>query len=195
MIRLNLKNKKFGKWTVLSYIGAKKKNTYWLCRCECGREREVCVAHLNSGMSLSCGCFTGVSKHPAYGIWRGIKTRCYNKSSPNFRNYGAKGIKMCSEWRYNSKSFIDWADRNGYRKGLSIERISSTDNYNPENCKWIPRAEQQWNKRDTKYVSWEGSKVRLAALAVRYGFQYQTVIKRIQSGWTLAESLLTARKR
>lgn len=54
--------KRFGKWTAIRYMrnatGAGK-CAIWLCRCECGTEREVRVTDLTSGASESCGCSFG----------------------------------------------------------------------------------------------------------------------------------------
>lgn len=48
---------RFGRWLIVSRIGYKKGATYWLCRCDCGVEREVAASSLKAGTSLSCGCY------------------------------------------------------------------------------------------------------------------------------------------
>lgn len=50
--RLDLTGQKFGRWTVLKYLG----DQYYLCRCECGTEREVYAGNLRDGKTKSCGC-------------------------------------------------------------------------------------------------------------------------------------------
>lgn len=52
---LNLIGQKFGKLTVISKGESKKGKTYWLCKCECGKEKEVQTSHLRSGAIQSCG--------------------------------------------------------------------------------------------------------------------------------------------
>lgn len=54
---LDLTGQKFGKLTVISKSENKKGKTYWLCRCECGKEKEVQTSHLRSGATKSCGSF------------------------------------------------------------------------------------------------------------------------------------------
>lgn len=46
----------FGNWTVLSYIGEKGsgRNSYWLCKCSCGNEKEVCGSLLRTNKSTKC---------------------------------------------------------------------------------------------------------------------------------------------
>lgn len=63
---------------------------------------------------------------------------------------------MCEEWLNDFKSFYDWALKNGYKKNLTIERIDVNGNYEPNNCKWIPKKQQDRNKRNNIIVAWNG---------------------------------------
>ena len=112
------------------------------CRCDCGNIVIVQNIHLRSGHTKSCGCYnreilrrpregTFDWKHPLYYKWQGMKYRCYNPRAIQFHNYGARGIRMCDEWRTSFASFKDWALKNGYRAGLSIDRIDVNGNYEP----------------------------------------------------------------
>lgn len=99
-----------------------------------------------------------------YTMWCNIKARCYRKTSPDYEIYGNRGIKMCDEWKNDSKKFIEWAYLNGYSDNLTIERIDSNKGYLPSNCKFITNEEQALNRRtrkDNKYgvrgVSWNNS--------------------------------------
>jgi len=48
---------------------------------------------------------------------------------------------MCDEWLNNFKNFYDWAISNGWQKGLTIDRLNSSGNYEPSNCEFVTRAE------------------------------------------------------
>ena len=76
--------------------------------------------------------------------------RCYRANSERYPRYGGRGIKVCDEW-HDVKTFIKWAEENGFSEELSIERIDLNGDYEPSNCKWIPLEEQRWN---TSYNVW-----------------------------------------
>lgn len=75
-----------------------------------------------------------------YHIYHGMKQRCYNENNPKYNLYGGKGIKVCDEWNSDYELFKEWAYKNGYLeelRGISIDRIDSSQDYCPENCQWI----------------------------------------------------------
>lgn len=68
-------------------------------------------------------------------VYWNMKTRCYNKSSNKYHAYGARGIKVCDEWKNSFKKFKEWALSNGYGDNLTIDRINNDGNYEPSNCR------------------------------------------------------------
>lgn len=149
--RANAIGEKFG---FLTIIGSSDKraggHVYWLCRCECGNEKEIHGLHLRRGKVTSCGCkvgtFHGLSKTPEYRIWANMKRRCHNPKYRQFHYYGGRGIAVCDEWR---ASFLAFLSDMGHRPSpeLTIERIDNELGYSKGNCKWATQAEQNLNKR------------------------------------------------
>ena len=158
----DLTNKKFGRLKVIEHYGSNKNGrALWLCQCDCGNKKVVLGNSLLNNATVSCGCYNSEqakkrrTKHSMsysnlYKVWGGMKTRCYNKKFIYYCNYGARGITICNEWKTNFIAFYNWAINNGYKEGLTIDRIDNDGNYEPSNCRWITRAEQNRNQRKTK---------------------------------------------
>lgn len=89
-------------------------------------------------------------------ILKGMIRRCHNVNNPSYKDYGAKGIRVCEDWRNNYQLFNDWAVANGYQEGLSIDRINHDGNYEPSNCRWITQSDNSKYKSTTNYITVKG---------------------------------------
>ena len=155
----SLRGQTFDGWTVIGDPQRKAggSRTYYLCRCKCGLEKLVEMAHLTSGRSRMCRrCSAklvgllrdGHTKSWLYSRWQGMKTRCYNAKQPSYIYYGALGIGVYEPWRDDFKLFHDWVLEN---LGLpapyqTLDRIDGTKDYEPGNLRWASPAEQQANR-------------------------------------------------
>lgn len=83
-------------------------------------------------------------------IWDCMKSRCYNKKLEHYKYYGGRGVSICNEWKGDFVSFYDWSMKNGYKEGLTIDRINNDGNYEPSNCRWATVREQNCNQRKRK---------------------------------------------
>ena len=198
---------KFGRLTVLRRAeNDKYGQAQWLCQCDCGNMVIIPGYRIRSGGSKSCGCLRAeVSQKKAkthglsrdinhkqtrlYRIYTGIKNRCMNKRSPDYPNYGGRGVSVCEEWISDFKSFHDWAMSNGYANNLSIDRIDPNGNYEPNNCRWVQNKVQARNKKDTLYLTYKGETRPLSEWAEIKNIPYPTLHYRFKSGWTANEIL------
>lgn len=149
---IDLTGKKFGKLTVIRLSERKNGRITWLCECDCGNEKVIRADDLRTGNSKTCGCSYAVHGHNTrrgatseYRSWNKMIQRCYNKKNRMYKFYGAKGVKVCDEW-HEFKNFInDMGEKP--TTDHSIDRIDVNGNYEPSNCKWSTRLEQDRNKR------------------------------------------------
>ena len=132
----NLKGKHFGDYFVLEFVERKNGKTYWLCRK--GRKKKI----------LTAGYLKFIDKYKLKPVYDAMKQRCYNVNNKNYHNYGFRGITVCQEWLESYQNFENWAMKNGYKKGLSIDRIDVNGNYEPSDCRWVTLQAQQKNRRD-----------------------------------------------
>lgn len=189
----------FNRLTVLNL--QENKNTgnryrkYWLCLCECGKEKIVRTDCLLNKQVQSCGCLriekskinvikNHKHKHSrtrVYGIWQKMKDRCYNKNVRSYKNYGARGISVCEDWLI-PENFISWAKNNGYKDNLTIDRIDNDGNYCPENCKWSDSKQQARNRTSNILVDYEGKTLTLIELSEKTGITYSCLNARYHRG-------------
>lgn len=118
---------------------------------------------------------------PWYGTYRSMMDRCYREKAKNYSRYGGRGIKVCDEW-HDIVAFGEWAEANGYRKGLSIDRIDVDGDYEPSNCRWATPKQQANNRRDTPFVTIDGITLSLTEWADFAGLKRSTVSNRYYDG-------------
>ena len=153
-------------------LASKNKYNQWVYKCECSKCGYIKFSHYGGiagpkSVTYFCnhrranGEFLPYTKsnwnNKRIGrIFQSIMRRCYNQNCRDYRWYGAKGVGVYDEWRFNPSKFEEWALSNGYADNLTIDRIDSDKNYCPENCRWITLQNNAKYKSTTKTLTVDG---------------------------------------
>jgi len=197
MKALDLIGKKFGRLLVKNKAYSKN-GIYWNCLCDCGNKVVVCRGNLISRNTKSCGCLKqetaiktmtthGMFGSAIYSCWGHMLSRCQNKNDAAYKDYGGRGIKICSDWNKFENFYIDMGD---IPKKMTLDRIDNDGDYCPENCRWATRKEQSRNRRDNRTVEYKGTTKLLVEWADEFKLSYDTLRKRINVyNWPIEKAL------
>ena len=194
----DLTGQTFGRLTVLERGDSLGRvGVYWKCRCECGNE---CTIHANAivrGHTRSCGCLAeeiakkpkshGLSSTREFQIWKAMRRRCNCKNASNYYRYGGRGVKVCDEWN-DFVNFYKWCAENGFKEGLTIDRIDNDGDYCPENCRWVDKITQGNNKSNNRKILYKGEQLSLMQVERITNIDHRTLGKRLDAGWTIEQS-------
>lgn len=149
---------RFGSLVVIREAQKRGEKRAFECQCGCGAFAVVALGHLRTGSIVSCGCHgrnlkpnmthghtSGGQFSPTHRSWVAMKNRCKYPSQKNWKNYGGRGICVCERWMSSFQNFLD--DMGERPEGKTLDRIDSDRGYEPGNCRWATRKEQEGNKR------------------------------------------------
>ncbi len=174
-------------------------NTFCLCKCICGKENVRVMAYrLKSGNTKSCGCLgseittarnkskqkyeDGDCYSAIYKSWGKMISRCY-KDTKDAKDYKNRGIIVCEDWKNDFMKFKEWSLKNGWKEGLSIDRINVNGNYEPKNCRWADDVTQANNKTNNRRITLFGITKTLAEWCKETGFGHKTITYRLDHNW------------
>ena len=164
----------------------------WECICDCGKLTYPETRKLVAGKVLSCGCYKrdktgdrarthGLSKTPEYRIWNQMKQRCTNPNRKSYKNYGSRGINVCTAWLASFESFLHDMGKRPSPKH-TLERLNNEDGYNPCNCVWATKNVQANNTRRVRRYTLLGETLTMKQWCDRLHLNYWTVRTRLDTG-------------
>lgn len=160
---------------------------YWLCQCDCGNQRSVLNKSLIKGAIRSCGCLRkeisaakcmahGKSHVSEYLVWLNMRRRCNDPKDKSYKDYGARGIKVCDRWTNFGNFYADMGSRPTPKH--SIDRKNNDGDYNLANCRWATNYEQSLNKRNSILVPYNGAEIPLVEYCKITGLSIHTAMWR-----------------
>lgn len=197
---IDISSQKFHRLTVLSHIYG---TAFWICKCDCGKEVKCASSALRFGRFKSCGCLSrertaermrkhGMYKTQEFRAWRSAKSRCFNKNSPRWGDYGGRGISMCQEW---VKDFAAFFNHIGVKPpNTSLDRIDVNGHYEPGNVRWATRQMQDSNRRCSRIIEAFGVVKTLQEWHFLTGLSCNAISSRIAKGWAPEDAMLTPSK-
>lgn len=118
---------------------------------------------------------------PEYRNWHNMKNRCLNQNIPEYKWYGARGIRVCDRWLNSFENFLaDMGTRPSPKH--SIDRIDNNGNYCPENCRWATQKQQSRNTRNNRKITINGICKTVAEWAEIVGMKQNSLLYRIRRG-------------
>lgn len=182
---------RFGRLVALHEAGRKDGFVLWECKCDCGGVKVATRSRLTSGKIKSCGCMkSGISKGPEYRCWLSMIHRCKNNKRAEWDSYGGRGINVCDRWvngdgqKSGAECFLEDMGKRP-SKDHSIDRIDNMRGYEPLNCRWATRSEQQRNTRRSNVINGQHA----LDLCEKHGIKYTTFKQRIIYGFSVEEAL------
>lgn len=177
----------------------------WLCECDCGDTLIVRGHQIRSERTRSCGCLAreaaatncrNRARHgegsngketPEYRCWANMLSRCNNTNHRLFKNYGARGIKVCKRWHTYENFLEDMGRRPSSKHSIDRERVNG--DYKKSNCRWSISTEQNRNKRNTRMITHDGRTEALAYWIEHTGIAHVTFYRRVAKGMSASEAL------
>lgn len=205
---LNKTGHRYGRLLALGAVERnRRKHLVWHCLCDCGRETFVESQHLRDGGTQSCGCLRrenrgpaqhqrgkirhGMTNHPLYKTWTGMRNRCSNPKNNCYARYGGRGISVHPPWDNSFISFLDYVSAlPGYGvEGMTIDRIDNDGDYVPGNVRWATKKVQGRNQRTNVFYTYDGRTMILQDWADEVGINPMTLWNRLEYGWDFLEAL------
>jgi hypothetical protein len=125
----------------------------------------------------------------AFRAWESMFWRCDNPEHEAYGRYGGRGITICQQWRDSFLSFLE--DMGDPPKGLTLDRIDNDGNYEPGNCRWATRTQQQRNRTKNRRLTLHGVTLCVAEWAEKLGVKRDVLYDRLRRDWTDEATLTT----
>lgn len=206
---IDMAGRTYGMLTILYLAELRGNEHMWRVRCECGVEKTMRGEPIRHRQNPSCGCRRGrvgskgnnaVHGHtkgrtssPTFRSWAMMKGRVLNPNATGHAFY--KDISICIRWvngdgtKGGFECFLE--DMGERPDGKTLDRWpNNKGNYEPGNCRWATRKEQQNNLKNNRYFEYNGEKITVNELSRRTGIPLERLRHRLhRAGWSVQDAL------
>ena len=124
----------------------------------------------------------GMKNTRTYSLWEAMLSRTrYGRS-----DYAGRGIAVCESWLKFENFYADMGEA---PEGLSLDRIDNNGNYEPSNCRWATRSQQNNNKRNNVIIEWDGKRQTRSQWEKQLGMRPTTLRTRLKAGWPMERAM------
>lgn len=182
------------KLTVIKFSGyhlypTGRKHRKCLFECECGNTLDVPYFRVVIGNTKSCGCGKAKFHFRKYSVtikklrtcYTDMIRRCYDPTCANFKNYGARGVKVCKKWRKSYQEFLTWALVSGWKQGMHLDKDKKGNGflYSPSSCCFLTLKENMKYTTRSKFYLYKGKEYNTEELSAISGICKQTMYSRL----------------
>ncbi len=202
MKAIDITGQRFGRLTAIRLERRGTNARYWLCKCDCGKEKFIYQNSLRLGRSQSCGCLQpevlrvikathgntrGHQQSPEYRAWMHMIRRCSRENEASYHRYGARGIVVCERWHDFSAFIADMGAKPSPRH--SLDRKDNNGPYEPGNVQWsLPKAQAN-NRSSNHIIEFGGIRKTISEWADTIGIHQDTLKQRIYRGWSIERAI------
>ncbi len=122
--------------------------------------------------------YRGKKATKEWKAWSSVKERVLNPNCPNYKNYGARGIKIYSEWISSYEEFLSYIGRAPSRNH-SLDRIDNDGDYTPGNIRWATKIQQHNNERRNRKITFKQETMTMTQWSRKLGIGKTTLFMRI----------------
>jgi hypothetical protein len=192
---IDLTGQRFGRLVAESVYGVNRFGLkMWLCKCDCGAEKVISSRSLTRGYTVSCGCYHkenttknnlthNMTHTRLYNTWAHMKRRCLNPKNAHYGDYGGRGIGLCDKWLSFEGFYEDMGET--YQEELTLDRIDNNGDYEKSNCRWATMEVQCNNKRNNRYITYNGVTDTLSNLCKINNIKRELIKDRLRAGWDI----------
>lgn len=178
-IKVGLRHKKL---TVIRVVKKYGRGFVVECQCKCGNKIILMASVVRA--RVTCGCSrhghggNGKKRTAEYRAWAHMIGRATCPTDTAAKNYSQRGITVCERWRNSFRAFFSDMGPKPSPKH-TLERINNDGNYEPTNCRWATRREQNRNRRSCIWITFNGRNLLASDWARELNIKRSTLDNRL----------------